>query len=140
MPKSINGQSARADLIRKRMKAMRIFEQDIDEMFVASPGPGGQNVNKVATCVVLTHRTSGRVIKCHEFRTQFANRLRARELLVERVESSQQQKKQAQLKRMAKERARKRRRSAASKEKMLEQKRQQSQKKQSRRKIFFSNE
>ena len=31
----------------------------LDESFVTSGGKGGQNVNKVATCVVLVHRPTG---------------------------------------------------------------------------------
>ncbi|MGH7871304.1 MAG: peptide chain release factor family protein, partial [Candidatus Binatia bacterium] len=36
-----------------RMLALGVREQDIDEQFVRSSGAGGQNVNKVASCVVL---------------------------------------------------------------------------------------
>ncbi len=135
MSKSIQGQSGRADLILKRMRSLKIFEKDLDEVFVASPGPGGQNVNKVATCVVLQHVPTGEVIKCHEYRTQLANRIRARELLAERVESQVQAKKQAAAQHRYQERARKRKRSRASKERMLENKRQRSEKKQSRKRV-----
>lgn len=137
MTKSIRGQSNRADLILQRMKAVNVFEKDIKEDFVTSPGPGGQNVNKVATCVVLKHMPSGLVIKCHECRTQLANRILARELLVKRFEFQIRKKKQEVLQQKSKERARKRKRSARSKERMLENKRQRSQKKQSRHKISY---
>ena len=39
-----------------RMAALGIREDELDEQFVRSGGKGGQNVNKVATCVVLRHR------------------------------------------------------------------------------------
>ena len=41
------------------MERLGIRESDILERFVRSAGPGGQNVNKVATCVYLKHLPSG---------------------------------------------------------------------------------
>ncbi|MCK7527763.1 MAG: peptide chain release factor-like protein [Ignavibacteriales bacterium] len=38
-----------------RMAALGIREEDIVEKFIRSGGHGGQNVNKVATCVYLKH-------------------------------------------------------------------------------------
>ena len=43
----------------RRMLGLGIREQDLRETFVTSQGKGGQNVNKVATCVVLLHAPSG---------------------------------------------------------------------------------
>ena len=66
----------------RRMRALGISEQDIEESFVRSSAPGGQNVNKVATCVCLRHRPTGIVVKCQKFRTQGANRSWARQILL----------------------------------------------------------
>ncbi len=133
MTRMICGVSVRANRVALRMKALKIAERDLDESFVLSPGPGGQNVNKVATCVILHHRASGQIIKCHQHRTQAANRLCAREMLVCRLESLARQEKRKALKTQAAERARRRKRSVRGKEQMLDAKRQNSQKKQLRR-------
>jgi len=119
------------------MRAAGIFEKDLTEECVASPGPGGQNVNKVATCVILVHRPTGERVKCHRYRTQLANRVHAREVLLERLEFAEALRLRKAKQARAKERARKRGRSAKGKEKMLEKKHQQSEKKQSRRKIPY---
>lgn len=43
-----------ADSILKITASIRIPEQELQERFVRAPGPGGQNVNKVATAVQLS--------------------------------------------------------------------------------------
>lgn len=70
----------------KKMKALRIYENDIIETFIKSGGPGGQNVNKVATCVQLNHRPTGMVVKVQKERSQALNRFFARRELVSRIE------------------------------------------------------
>lgn len=37
-----------------------VLEDHLEERFVRGSGPGGQNVNKTANCVVLKHLPSGR--------------------------------------------------------------------------------
>ncbi|MBU1894428.1 MAG: peptide chain release factor-like protein, partial [Candidatus Omnitrophica bacterium] len=41
--------------LKKKMRRFGVKEKDIAENFVRSSGRGGQNVNKVATCVYLKH-------------------------------------------------------------------------------------
>ena len=72
--------------LQLRMAALGIRENDLNEQFVASQGPGGQNVNKVATCVVLTHRPTGVSVKCQESRSQGLNRFLARRRLADLIE------------------------------------------------------
>ena len=52
----------KAQALRARLARLGVREADLDEQFVRSGGHGGQNVNKVATCVVLRHAPSGIVV------------------------------------------------------------------------------
>ena len=56
-------------------------ERDLEETFSHSSGPGGQNVNKVATRVTLRHRPSGLFVIVQDTRSQADNRQLARERL-----------------------------------------------------------
>ncbi|GBF41622.1 peptidyl-tRNA hydrolase [Leptospira ellinghausenii] len=67
--------------LKKRMETLGIHESDLKEQFVKASGKGGQNVNKVATAVVLLHIPSGKQVKCSIYRTQGLNRYKARDLL-----------------------------------------------------------
>ena len=69
----------------QEMKRLNIKEEDIEETFTRSSGPGGQNVNKVATCVRLRHRPSGITVKVMRERSQALNRFLARRNLAEKV-------------------------------------------------------
>jgi peptide chain release factor len=69
-----------------RLQALHILEEDLEETFIRSSGPGGQHVNKTATCVRLVHRPTGLSVKVQESRSQGLNRFLARRLLADRVE------------------------------------------------------
>lgn len=70
-----------------RMAACSLREADIDERFVRGGGPGGQKVNKTATCVQLTHRPTGLEVKMQKARSQALNRFYARRRLCELIEA-----------------------------------------------------
>ena len=72
--------------LQERMKALGIYEKDIEEKFIRSSGSGGQKVNKTSTCVYLKHLPTRIEIKCMEERNQSLNRFLARRELVRRVE------------------------------------------------------
>jgi peptide chain release factor len=115
--------------LRARLAALGIHEDDLDESFVRSGGKGGQNVNKVSTCVVLVHRPSGMQIKCQQARTQGLNRYLARKLLADKIEAERLGQKSKQQQESERIRRQKRRRSRRSKNRMLADKHAQSGKK-----------
>ena len=69
-----------------RMAALGIREQDLEESFVRSGGPGGQKVNRSSTCVLLRHKPSGLEVKMQKERSQALNRFFARRRLCELLE------------------------------------------------------
>ena len=110
----------------ERMERLKILESEIEEKFIRSSGKGGQHVNKVSTCVRLTHRPTGISVRCQRERSQALNRFVARVVLVDKIEARILGKKSEERKRFEKIRRQKRRRSRRSKAKMLEAKRQRS--------------
>jgi len=111
------------------MARLGVREEDIEEKFIRSQGPGGQNVNKVSTCVHLRHLLTGIEVKCQKERSQAQNRYRARQLLLKKIECAILGKLSEEQKRIEKIRRQKRRRSRRVKLKILESKRRHGTKK-----------
>jgi peptide chain release factor len=116
----------------RKMEELGIRESDLVEKFVRSGGHGGQNVNKVATCVYLKHLPSGIEVKCQQERSQALNRYLARRILADKVERLILGKKSEEEQRIAKIRRQKRKRSKRAQEKILVDKRRQGEKKRER--------
>ena len=116
------------------MGRYQLRKEDVIESFVRSSGPGGQNVNKVSSCVELCHKPTGIRIKCQKHRKQLLNRQEAWELLAKAIEAKYHQEYLALKQRKEKIRRQNRKPSKLAKKITLENKRKLSLKKQIRRK------
>ena len=121
--------------LAQMMRRLGVREDDLEERFIRSSGPGGQHVNKVSTCVVLRHRISGIEVRCQRERSQGLNRYLARRLLLEKLEERELGLLSARRQAIEKIRRQKRKRSKRAKEKMLRQKKLHSLKKSWRAKV-----
>lgn len=123
--------------LEDRFNKLNIREKDIVEKFIHSSGNGGQNVNKVSTCVYLKYIPLNIEIKCQKARTQLLNRYYARKMLVDEIENRALGEKSKRQKEIEKIRRQKRKRNRRAKEKILEMKKMNSEKKENRKKVII---
>jgi protein subunit release factor B len=123
------------DSVAARMARLGIRDVDLEEMFARSSGPGGQNVNKVATAVTLRHWPSGISVTVQDSRSQAQNRKLARERLLDAIEEAHKKRRAAEIARRERERRRKSPRPPGLKKKILETKRKRGELKRQRAKI-----
>jgi protein subunit release factor B len=69
-------------------------EGELEEIFERSSGPGGQNVNKTSTKVILRHIPTGIAVTVQDTRSQAQNRELARERLLEALQNRERRRRQ----------------------------------------------
>jgi peptide chain release factor 2 len=75
-----------------------IPESDLEIIaFVRASGPGGQNVNKVASAIRITHKPTGIQVVCTSERSQVQNRALALNLIQAKVQKLEEAKRDAEL-------------------------------------------
>jgi protein subunit release factor B len=126
--------SQKIQALEEKIKKLGLRESDFEESFIRSGGSGGQNVNKVSTCVLLRHRPTGFEVKCQAERSQALNRFLAKRQLVDKIEAHFLGVAGAHTRIIEKIRRQKRKRSKRAKEKMLASKHVHAEKKALRRK------
>ncbi|MFT5207531.1 MAG: protein subunit release factor B [Candidatus Omnitrophota bacterium] len=116
-----------------------ILEKDLQESFIRSTGSGGQNVNKVSTCVVLVHKPTQIRVRCQRERSRGMNRYFARKLLAQKMQTLREGKKSAAQQKIAKIKRQKRKRSKRAKDKMLDSKHKRGEVKNLRKRVLPDN-
>ncbi|NOR65336.1 MAG: peptide chain release factor-like protein [Candidatus Scalindua sp.] len=109
-----------------RMRELNVTENDLDEQFIRSSGPGGQKVNKTSSCVCLRHIPTDITVKYQRERSQALNRFFARRTLLDKIELLQKGFKKEDKKRIEKIKSQKRKKRKRTKVKLSALKSKQS--------------
>lgn len=98
--------------LEKKMAALGVKKEDIEEKFIKSSGRGGQKVNKTSSAVFLRHKKTNLSVKCGKTRSQYLNRFLAMRSLMEKLEAfmtGKDEKDQTRIHKIRKQKLRRRR-------------------------------
>jgi len=101
-----------------RMLELNVKEDDLEERFIRSSGPGGQKVNKTSSCVFLRHIPTDITVKYQKERSQSLNRFFSRRTLLDQIELKQRGYIKENKKRIEKIKSQKRKKKKRTKEKL----------------------
>lgn len=121
--------------IDRRLAALGVRPEDVDERFVRGAGPGGQKINKTSSTVWLRHRPTGVEVRCQTERLQSANRELAWAQLCDKLEERVRSAKAELIDAREKERRRTRGKSRGQKIRMIESKKHRAKHKASRGRV-----
>ena len=77
---------AKTEALLARIRSLGIDVALIDERFIRGGGPGGQKINKTASCVQLSYPPLGLTVRCQQDRSRSLNRFLALRELVDEIE------------------------------------------------------
>lgn len=109
-----------------RLARLKLDVADFEEKFSRSSGPGGQNVNKVSTAVMVRHVPSGVSVNAQDTRSQSMNRQLAWTRVMDAIEEQRRAERAAQRAEIAKKRRQNSKRPRGVKERILEGKKRRS--------------
>ena len=77
---------AKSEALLARIRTLAIDPALIEERFIRGGGPGGQKINKTASCVQLSYAPLGLTVRCQQDRSRSLNRFLALRELVDEIE------------------------------------------------------
>jgi peptide chain release factor len=87
MQKMTDGFNQLDESLKRRLAALGVRVDTVEEKFIRGTGPGGQKINKTSSTVWLRHGPTGVEVRMQRERSQTANRALAWAELCEKLEA-----------------------------------------------------
>ncbi|MDE3084197.1 MAG: peptide chain release factor-like protein [Verrucomicrobiota bacterium] len=121
--------------LRRRLVALGVRVEDVEEKFIRGSGPGGQKINKTSSTVCLRHVPTGIEVRVQRERSQSANRALAWAGLCSKLEARHRAEINSVIDARERERRRKRQKNRAQKIAMIDIKHRRARHKASRGRV-----